>query len=91
MTPALWLFLYVSIVLVLGAIAIGWTDGVWRRHQDEREARQERALRAGREWMLRNAPPLDWQAAEKPRHRTFKHRNLRVALQARSRMEMGAR
>lgn len=38
MTPALWLILYVSIVLVLGAIAIGWTDGVWRRHQDARDA-----------------------------------------------------
>lgn len=36
MTPALWLILYVSIVLVLGAIAIGWTDGVWRRQARSR-------------------------------------------------------
>lgn len=76
-------------MLVLGAIVIGWTDGVWRRHQDEREARQERAIRAG--WMLRNAPPLDWRAAEKPRPRTFKHRNLRVALNNRAQIERGDR
>jgi hypothetical protein len=89
MTPALWLILYVSIVLVLGAIAIGWTDGVWRRHQDARWARRRENFFRMMEQHRAMFPPED-EVRARPR-RSFKHRNLRTALNARAQIERGDR
>lgn len=85
MTPHLWLLIYISVVLVIGAIAIGWTEGVWRRQQDAREARMHERLWANIRRVQEENP------YGKPRRRTFKHRNLRTALNARAQMERGDR
>lgn len=97
MTPHLWLLVYISVVLVLGAIAIGWTDGVWRRHQDEREARRL-FWNAWREEVYRRLMHGDGSGEargilrpEPPRRRSFKHQNLRSALARRAQIERGDR
>lgn len=95
MTPHLWLLVYLTLVFVLGAIAIGWTDGTWRRHQDEREARRLARADTVRLWRELSVPLPErvakGTAFERPRPRSFKHRNLRTALNARAQIERGDR